>query len=283
MLPIKPATGDLLGTTITNFAPANTPMLTVWAGQDRGYSIAGFSNNAAIGHLVLDAAAGTPTHNGRFTFNGASISNAIYVDEIEFKDFSTNRDAGGNMQGITFNTNLVIYFAQAIVNGGSFAEKLNLKNTNNFANNLTSHFRWLPAYTGYFSSTNLVYPDGSTNVVNAALAQSGNIDSDGDGILNNADATPFFVSSQINFQLTITNVPPRYARLTWMTIPNATNTVLFKTNLLAPNWSVLTNFVSPQPYPSPASAVTVLDPVGTNVTRFYWISVQPWLTYPNLY
>ena len=282
-LPVKPALGDLLGTTITTIAPTNKSIVHLWSGQDRGYSVSGFSNNAAIGHLVLDALGAAPL-NGRFTFNGASISNAIYVDEIEFKDYSTNREAGNkNMQGITFNTNIVIYYAQAILNGSSIAEKLNLQNTNNLVNNQTSHFRWLPAYTGFFSSTNLVYPDGSTNVVNAALAQSGFIDSNGDGIVNNADPTPFFVSSQINFRLTITNVPPRYARLTWMTIPNATNTVLFKTNLLSPVWSVLTNFISPQPYRSPASPVVLLDPVGTNAAKFYRITVAPWLTYPNSY
>ena len=277
-LPVKPALGDLLGTTITNIAPGNKGIVDLWSGLDRGASVTGFSNNAAIGHLVLDALGSAPL-NGRFTFNGADVisGNAIYVDEIEFRDYSTNKDANFNMQGITFNPNLVIYFAQAIINNQSVAEKLDKKNTNGAA----THFRWVPSYAGIFSGTNLVYPDGTTNCVNAALAQSTSIDSDGDGIPNATDPTPFFVASQINFNLTVTNIPPRFARLTWMTPTGGTNTVYYKTNLLSPTWLVLTNFASPQIYPAPPTTVKVLDPVGANVTRFYRVSVLPWLTYPN--
>lgn len=298
-LPVKPVDGDLLGTTITLNAPLNKSMVNLWAGQDRGYALAGFSNNVAIGHLILDAKGSAPS-NGRFTFNGASSGNAIYVDQIEFKDYSTNRDAGLNMSGITFNPNLVIYYAQAILNGSSIAEKLNLKNTNNLVNNLTSHFRWVPTYAGYFSSTNLINPDGSTNVVNAALAQSGSIDSDGDGIVNNADSTPFFISSSINLTATVTNLPPKKAKVQWLTIPGGTNYIFYATNLASPNWLPFTNFshfywnnnlavsnyvhsnwfASPQAYGNPATNVWVFDGI-TNVQRYYRVSVQPWLTYPN--
>ena len=270
-LAAKPVGGDLLGTTVTNYAAASKIINFEWAGQDRGYSLAGFSNNAALGHIVLDA-----TGSGKFKFFGAAPGSAIYVDSIEFKDSSTNTDAGGNMLGITFS-NLVIYYAQAIKSGESIAEKLNLKNTNNGVDSTTSHFRWLPQYAGYFSGTNLVYPDGTTNCVNAALAQS-TYDSDKDGIPNYLDPTPFFVPSQINFSLTITNPPVgNRARLSWWTIPFATNSVLCKTNLRSPNWIVLTNFVSPQPTNGPATNVIVLDAGVTNAvtTRFYRICVTP--------
>lgn len=302
-LPVLPARGDLLGTTITSMAPTNKGIVHLWAGQDRGYSVAGFSNNTAIGHLVLDALGAAPL-NGRFTFNGASASNAMYVDEIEFKDYSTNTSPGGgslNMNGITFNPNLVIYYAQAILNGASIAERLNKGNTNNGVNNLTSHFRWVPAYAGYFSSTNLINPDGTTNTVNKALAESGSIDSDGDGIVNNADSTPFFQSSQINLTAFLTNVPPQKVKIVFQTIPGATNFVYYATNLNTPNWQPFTNFnnyywnsanlavsnyahanwfPAPQAYGNQATNVWVFDTV-TNVQRFYRVSVLPWLTYPN--
>jgi hypothetical protein len=270
---VKPQTGDLLGTTITNYAPSSKVMQFQWAGQNRGYSLAGFSNNAALGRLVLDGSAA----NSKFNFTGASTSNALYVDSIEIKDASTNLDANGNVLGVTFNTNLVIYFAQAIRNGQFFAEKLNLKNTNNLVNDATSHFRWVPQYVGYFSGTNLVYPDGTTNFVNAALAQSFNYDSDKDGIPNGSDLTPFFVTSQINFSLAMTNVPlaGKRSRLSWWSIPSATNMVQFKTNLLSPAWSVLTNFVTPPPAVGPATNLIVLDPAVTNAARFYRICVTP--------
>src|SRR4029077_2887313 len=75
------------------------------------------------------------------------------------------------------------YFAQAYQQGVSIAEKLNGANDGGF--------QWVSNYNcGFFSSTNIVYPDGSTNRVNAALAASCNIDSDGDGTVNCLDLSP---------------------------------------------------------------------------------------------
>lgn len=272
-LPLKPAVGDLLGTTVTNYAPGNKLMQFQWPGVDKGYSVNGFSNNMAIGHLVLNSAGAAPFY-GRYNFTSPNVGGALYVDCIEFQNSATNTDVAGNMQGITFN-NLVIYYAQAIRSGQSVAEKLNLKNTNNGVSDATSHFRWVPNYVGYFSYTNLVYPDGTTNAVNAALAQSFNYDSDKDGILNGADTTPFFVPSQINLTATLTNLPPKKVRLSWWSIPAATNTIWYKTNLLSPNWAMLTNFVTPPPSVGPATNLITLDSIATNSMRFYRVGVTP--------
>ena len=54
-LPIKPAAGDLLGTTITNIGPAGKFVQNTWSGQDRGYSLSGYANNAVVGRLILDS------------------------------------------------------------------------------------------------------------------------------------------------------------------------------------------------------------------------------------
>jgi hypothetical protein len=141
------------------------------------------------------------------------------------------------------------------------------------------HLRWVAAYAGIFSSTNIVI-GGVTNTVNAALAQDTIIDSDGDGTPNATDPTPFFLSSQVNFTITLTNQPPLTAVLKWFTIPHATNHVEFRTNLLSANWLPLTNFPSPTPYPSPATRVTVFDPVNFAIPRYYRVVVDTWLTYP---
>jgi hypothetical protein len=203
----------------------------------------------------------------------------------------TNR-VGTNLPALAFNTNLVIYYAQAITADGiSVAEKINHWNTN--------HLRWVPAYAGNFSSTNLVYPDGTTVVVNAALAASDDIDSNGNGIGNASDPTPFLASSQVVLSLTVTNLPPLSSKLQWLAVPNATNYIYYKTNLLSPAWLPFTNFnnfyyganlagtnaahgnwfVSPQPYPSSATNVWVFDPL-MKVPHYYQVVVQPWLTYP---
>ena len=115
-----------------------------------------------------------------------------------------------------------------------------------------------------------------TEEMRLALAQSQSLDSDRDGTPNYLDSTPVFVSSQIKFGLTLTNTFGKKSRLSWCTIPQATNVVLFKTNLLQPSWSVLTNFVTPPPPIGPATNVIVLDPsVTNNAARFYRISVTP--------
>lgn len=268
VLPVKPTYGDLLGTTITNLAVTNALMDITWAGEDRGAVNAGFSNNVAIGQLVFDAQSTAP-HTG-FYFSGTGVSNAIYVDSLILTDQSTNIDGGYNVNVFQFNTNLVIYYAQALLNGVSVAEKFDHKNNN--------HLRWVPTYAGYYSSTNLVYPPGVTNTVNAALAESADIDSDGDGTPNSTDPTPFLVPAQLNFTETITNVPPVSVQLQWQTVANGTNYVYYKTNLLSPGWLLLTNFISPFPYPSPPGYVSVFDPL-TNAPHYYQVVVQPDLLY----
>jgi len=289
VLPIKPALGDLLGTTIsavavTNMtAPGGTLMNCTWSGQDRGSSVAGFSNNVAIGQLILDVQGPAP-HTG-FYFTGTGSNNAIYVDRLVLLDFAgyTNR-VDTNILTLSFNTNLVIYYAQALTGDGiSVADKINGFNGN--------HLRWVPAYAGYFSSTNLVYPDGTTNAVNAALARSTTLDTNGDGNHNSTDPTPIFVPSQVQFMLFLTN---SQVKIQWTTIPRATNYIYFATNLMSPNWLPFTNFnnyyyganlsftnvgrlnyfTSPQPYPSSATNVWIFDAV-TSMPRFYRVMVLP--------
>ncbi len=301
-LAAKPAAGDLLGTTITNYAAVGTSTVdNLWAGEDRGYSVAGYSNNAAIGQLVLDAM----TNSTQFHFIGtgvAGVTNAIYVDCLQLWDFADPADpnnwSSATLSALDFDDNVVIYYAQALTKSGvSVAEFINGWNND--------HLRWVPTYAGHFSSTNIVYPDGTTNAVNLALATSSNLDPDRDGILNGnnlPDPTPILVPSQLAFNLVLTNLPPRSVRIGWRTIPLAGNSIFYKTDLASSNWLPFTNFdnyyygngtavanpahtnyfVSPQPYliggtpvdNGQSTNVWVFDPL-TNVPHFYRIMVQP--------
>ena len=289
-LPIEPVSGGLLGTTITNIAQFNRNVINTWAGQDFGDSAAGYTNNAAIGRLILDAST-----NGAFTFNGAStlpgVTNGLYVDYLELRDQATNLDTHGNPIALTNSPNLVIYYAQAIMEGVSVSEKLNHENNN--------HLRWVPAYAGHYSSTNLFYA-GTTNIINAALAGSQDIDSTGDGTVNANNPEPVFVPSQVNFSVSVTNVPPLSAKLQWTTIPNATNIIQYTTNLLSPSWQAFTNFdayyysanlvvpvvptngfISPQTVPGPLTNVWVFDALTNSTQRYYRVLVSP--NVANLY
>ena len=293
--PVKPAMGDLLGTTITNYcAGPNKVVANVWSGMDHGPSPAGFTNNLALGRLILDAGGA----NSRFTFSGTAtapgVTNALYVDYLEFRDYATNGNSTNNYQfpWLTINSNIVIYFAQAIINGSSAAENIDYASRVQGANH--GRLRWIPTYTGYYSSTNIVYPAGVTNTFNAALAGSTFIDSDGDGIANAYDNTPFFTSGLVNFMATVTNLPPLSVKIQWTTVANATNYVYYRTNLAVGTWLPFTNynnyyfgnnismtnalhnnvFVSPQPNSSPATNVWLFEPV-TTVPHYYRILVQP--------
>ncbi len=264
ILPVKPVAGDLLGTTITNFIPFNKNVVSTWAGQDFGASASGYTNNAAIGRLIIEGST-----NGVLTFTGTGTSNAIYVDYLELRDQATNLDNHGNPIALTNSSNLVIYYAQAVMDGFSVAELLNHENND--------HLRWVPSYAGHFSSTNLYYA-GATNTINAALAASQDIDSSGTGVVNGDNKEPVFVSGQVQFGVAVTNVPPLKVRLVWNTIPDATNYVLYTTNLAASDWITLTNFVTPSAPPAPITDIFYDTVTNSAVSKYYRVRVDPNVT-----
>jgi len=300
---------NLLGTTVTNIAPLSKAVYNVWAGRDYGISPQGYTNNLAVGRLILDSFG--PDGKVAFVFKGAGVNNALYVDSLELKDNATHGNATNNYNfpWLSINTNMMIYYAQALENGESVAEAID-RESQNGGNG--GRLRWVYSYAGYFSSTNLVYTnmDGSvtTNAWNTALAQSTDIDSDSDGIPNDLDPTPFFMPSEINLTVAFTNRPPPSAKIQWTTIPNATNFIYYTTSLPATNWLAFTNFQnwyyghnvartnsahvnyfgSPQIYVNNASLpdnsqqtnVWIFD-ATTNVPHYYKVVIQPWLNFPE--
>lgn len=194
----QPASGDLLGTTITNSAANGVDAVTVWPGNDLGVSPDGFANNLALGRMVLNV----DTNGGMITFMSLNGSNALYVDSLEFQGSATNTDANGNPASIAIQSGMTIYYAQALQNGVSVAEKINGKF--GAAGGNGGRFLWVSNYAGVYSSTNMQYPDGNTYIFNQALAVSPDIDSDGDGTVNRDDPTP--IPTGITFDI-INNGP----------------------------------------------------------------------------
>jgi hypothetical protein len=248
---------SLLGTTITNFAPDFASVNSVWAGTDRGASPGGFQNNAALGHLILDG-----NTNCAFEFDAAGPTNALYVDLLDLRNFvARNVDNHGNFMSITCAPNMTVYFGQALANNVSIAEKLPLVNGGRFI--------WVSNYnTGFFSSTNLVYPDGSTNRLNTALVTSCDIDSNGNGIPNCMDPAPIPILTPVTLALSVglTNSPALAATVTWTAFPYTTNYLYSSTEPNSTNWQLVTNFVYSGPFPG---RVTVPDLIKTNVPKFY--------------
>ena len=277
-LPIKPTVGDLLGTTIELITPApNKPVKNTWAGQDLNASVSGYVNNEAIGQLVLDV----PTPGSSLSFNGVSNKNAMYVDRLELLNYASyaNGEGTANIPTLNFNTNMVIYYADAVASsttsGGPLMDVSYLLNHSN-----GNHLIWVPQYAGFFSSTNVVYA-GATNTLNVGLLTSPFLDSNGNGIPNAFDPNPLFVPSQVNFKFSLTNIPPEMALLTWDSIPSSTNIILYTTNLSLPmsDWQVVTNFVSPSAVPPvggwPITNVVVEPLHMTTPHGFYRVTVNP--------
>jgi len=169
-LPVKPTSGDLLGTTFESTPQADREAEHIWAGEDRGASKSGFLNNIAVGRVALNGDVGTT-----FRFTGSGAKNAIYVD---FLDLSAS--VRENLSGSLFIAdNFTIYFAAASVP------------IDEIDGALGGRLRWVSDYAGSNSSVEVLLRDGRTIKVNRALRESLKIDSDGDGIANGQDLFPF--------------------------------------------------------------------------------------------
>jgi glucuronoarabinoxylan endo-1,4-beta-xylanase len=115
---IKPGTGDLLGTTVTNIALNGGEVDNYWAGQDRGTNGAGFLNNVAIGTLVLSPQVDSQhsanlEQDSLFTFTGVGPgpSNAMYVAKLDLSQLTTSSANLASM--IQINPGMKIYFSHA--------------------------------------------------------------------------------------------------------------------------------------------------------------------------
>jgi hypothetical protein len=254
-LPLRPAQASLLGTTIRVAAPADGEVANTWAGQDRGKTGEGFQNNAALGQLMLDGGLGSD-----FRFSGVGAGSALYVDNLILTNDAARIDAGGDFPALVLDPNITVYYAQALMNGVSVAERMNGANG--------GRLQWVSAYAGYFSSTNVVYPDGTTNRLNAALAASCNLDSNQNGTPNCVDPAPVLVPTQYRLTAAYTNVPVPALVLSWQTVAGATNSIFATTDLASTNWEKLASFVSTTNGPTRYGAPVVLD------RRFYRLRVD---------
>jgi hypothetical protein len=258
-LPVRPAQGDLALSTIRSKAIARQSAAHIWSGIDRGAVAAGYVTNGAVGVLILDGST-----NSLFTFSkSGATSNALYVDRLELLNSAAQIDGAGNLSQLGINPGMTIYYAQALIGGNSAAEFLNGKNG--------GRLRWVSGYAGPMSGTNIVYPDGSTNFLNAAIVTSCNLDSDGDGVVNCLDPSPVFLPQLAKVTVAVINNPAPTVSLTWPTIAGASNRIYDKTNS-AGSWRLLTNVISPAG--SGTLTNQYLTPLGKG-SRYFRVEIQP--------
>ncbi|MEN9572828.1 MAG: hypothetical protein RL514_683 [Verrucomicrobiota bacterium] len=253
-LTTKPASGDLLGTTIRTSARFNLNVPHVWAGTDFGPVPAGYTNNVAVGRLLLDTS--TTNSFNRLSFAGIGASNALYVDYLELSGTITNDLA----THLFMDTNMVLYFANANVP----VETLD--------GQLGGRLRWVKDYAGLNTGVDVRLADGRTVKVNVAKLNSLVLDSDADGIVNGSDLSPFD-GIIINSQVTFTNVPPLTAFVTWEAAAQTLYQVEVNTNLLSAAWQFHARFTNTA---ATNRVITFPDviPAGTP-ERYYRVLYQP--------
>lgn len=259
---VKPAFGDLLGSSFHSVAPKFQEVRHFWAGEDRGATKAGFSNNAAIGRLVLTddvdtlhRFSGTGSANGLdveldgYSHGHPQTGNGLYVDFLELSAGIQN-DLAGTIQ---IDPNLTIYFADANVP----VEDLD--------GELGGRLRWVKEFAGPNSSVDVALSSGRTVKVNRGLRQSRIIDSDADGVANAFDLDPF---SGIRIaKIEVTRATPSNALISFEAAANTTYILEFTTTLFPPSWQFLSTFVNDS---DSNRVVTLTDTVPSTAKQRYY-------------
>jgi hypothetical protein len=259
---IKPQTGDLLGTSIQTTAPEFAAINHVWAGVDRGLTEAGFSNNVALGRLVLTPGNLEDVFPPLFIFSGTGVGNALYVD---FLDLSQLADYANELQ---IDPNLVIYYAAASL---AFAPPGGLQTPEEYLDGqFGNRLRWVRDFAGPNSSVDVLVNGTQTISVNRALRNSKIIDSDGDGIPNYFDFAPFD-------GVLLTSIQPVAApvgyRLSWKATPGVVYHVEYQTDQGAP-WQPLTTVTLNSPTNGICSVIDTNRPIDSGM-RLYRVWYNP--------
>jgi len=254
-LTVKPTSGDLLGTTIHTTTPFVGDIPHSWAGTDLGPVPAGFTNNAAVGRLLLDTG-NNAASLGRFSFAGVGTRNALYVDYLDLAGTINNNLSAH----LVISNNFTIYFA----NASRPPETLD--------GQLGGRLRWVKDYAGPNTGVDVLLPDGRTTKVNVAKLNSLILDSDADGIVNGIDLSPFD-GVVIDSRVTFTNVPPLTAFVTWEAAAQTVYRVESNTNLLTSTWQFSANFTNSA---ATNRVVSYSEPVPLGaLERYYRVSYQP--------
>jgi hypothetical protein len=268
-LQIKPQAGDLLGTTLTTVAP-NVSSITIdhtWAGADRGVSAAGYSNNVAVGKLVLSSQSPNPL----FYFSGTGVQNGLYVDLLDLAALGTNYQ-----NWIAIDPNLTIYYAAAKL--GFTPPKSNNVPQPQAEEYLDGQFggrlRWVPDFAGPNSSTPVLI-NGQTVMVNTALRNSLLIDSNTNGIPNFNDPYPFSASVTLTASLVGTNQPaPGAVAISWLAAPKTVYRVEFAGDTALNNWQPLLTYTN-SALTNKWVSISDTNPPAGNTPRFYRVGFNP--------
>jgi hypothetical protein len=261
MTAVRPI-GDLLGTEFRSYAAPLALVDHVWSAEDRGATVAGFTDNAAIGRLHIEGAT-----NSTFQFIPTQGGSAIYIDVLDI--------AGVQAASLRDFTNRVklrmnVYYGDVeSTNSNLTAERLNrILGTNSPYN-----FYWVSNWAGPYSGIDVPLTSGGpVQRFNRALRQSPNVDSDGDGIPNLYDPFPFppndFGITGITASADTTTV-----QFGFMTQSAGKYSVEYSTNLASPAWQPLKEVLQNNPA---GGIMSVTDQIQAgSPQRYYRVRKAP--------
>lgn len=223
----KPASGDLLGTTVDSVAPSFARVEHIWAADDRGATRAGFTDNVALGRLTLSPGGFAPY---AYAFAGTGPGKALYVDWLDLSQLSAYQNQ------LEIDPSLVIYFAAATVSAG-VALPTNYTPEEFLDGQFEGRMRWVKDFAGPNSSVDVLVNGTQTIQVNKARRNSKLLDDDGDGIPNFFDFTPFDGVVLASIEPVAT---PAGVRISWMAAAGTVYHVEYQTNFNAPWQKLLT-------------------------------------------
>jgi len=271
-LQIKPQTGDLLGTTLRTTAPSvpSVAIDHVWAGADRGATPAGYSNNVALGSLVLRSQSPDPW----FYFTGTDAQNGLYVDLLDLSAVSTNLQS--LQSKVAIDPSLVIYFAAAKLGFTPPASSngIPVLPEEYLDGMFEGRLRWVRDFAGPNSYMDVLI-NGRTAQVNRALRNSRLIDSNGNGIPNFYDADPFGNGLTLVASLVPANPAPASAvAVSWTALPNRVYRIEYSTDPLSNDWQLLGKYTNTAATNRMATVVDPNAPAG-GARRFYRVGYAP--------
>lgn len=245
-----PASGDFQGTTLTSRAGKFREIHHTWAGHDLGAVAAGYVNNGAIGKLVLSGA-----RLPLFVFDTIDGNNAIYVNYLELDNEATNVQ-----QNLVIMPGMKIYFDQSNLP----VDQLN----GLFADANAPQGRLIHVANPNSSALTIAVQDGVAGGVTEAVLNSMVIDSDGDGIPNALDPTPF---DGVAIQVKLLSGDKPATEISWKGAARTEYSVQYRSALGSSGWESLTNVVTG----GAATPIAVQDPVGATEQRYYRVVYSP--------
>lgn len=240
-----PKTSDLRGTTVEINVPSYTRATSIWPASDHGKTAEGFTNNMALGTLRLEVRTG-----GVAVFDPVGENNALYVETLSLgaRILSTLTNTIPSDDGLSLGRGMTLYF-------GSTSTNTTPAILDGLVTPGGGKLVYLPLASGFVSVVN---GDGRTVEVPQGVRYSSVLDSDGDGIPNATDPSPFDVVAVGSTKLVGT--PAREIEVQWDAIPGQSYEIQSTKDLANGKWISVRTLASPSATTERISVREAIDP-----------------------